>query len=128
MVLTILYDFSIYYWITTGRIIIMNGNEMRKNNIVRYKTASSSKDLGKFPDNCRKCYHGDLGTGLLFYCLKGHEPNKNCEDFKAVIDCNECKWHDWDWKMCDGFVGEAEYEVCLKGQELYGFECEYYDK
>ena len=47
MVFTILYDFSIYYWITTGGIIIMNGNEMKKNNIIRYKTTSPNKNSGK---------------------------------------------------------------------------------
>ena len=39
-----------------------------------------------------------------------------------MIDCSKCKYQTWDWYIDDGHYGD-EFEICTKGLEMYGDEC-----
>lgn len=45
---------------------------------------------------------------------------------KQWVDCGQCKFHDYEWDVNDGYGGE-EYEICEKGHELYPDFCKYFE-
>ena len=47
--------------------------------------------------------------------------------YRKVASCSDCKYHNYDWDIDDGYGGE-EYEVCDKGNDVtYGI-CEEWEE
>ena len=47
--------------------------------------------------------------------------------YRKLANCSNCKYHNYDWDINDGYGGE-EYEVCDKGNDVtYGI-CEEWEE
>ena len=52
---------------------------------------------------------------------------KELKVYRKVASCSDCKYHNYDWDIHDGYGGE-EYEVCDKGNDVtYGI-CEEWEE
>lgn len=40
--------------------------------------------------------------------------NHVLKEYRKIMSCNNCKYHNYDWDIDDGYGGD-EYEVCDKG-------------
>ena len=60
-----------------------------------------------------------------------HEENmelkKELRIYRKVASCSNCKYHDYDWDIDDGYGGE-EYEVCDKGNDVTDGICEEWEE
>lgn len=51
------------------------------------------------------------------------ELKKELKIYRKVASCSNCKYHNYDWDINDGYGGE-EYEVCDKGNDVTEGICE----
>lgn len=47
--------------------------------------------------------------------------------YRKVASCSNCKYHNYDWDIDDGYGGE-EYEVCDKGNDITEGICEEWEE
>lgn len=47
--------------------------------------------------------------------------------YRKVASCSNCKYHNYDWDIDDGYGGE-EYEVCDKGNDVTEGICEEWEE
>ena len=54
---------------------------------------------------------------------ENEELKKELRIYREVASCSNCKYHNYDWDINDGYGGE-EYEVCDKGNDVTEGICE----
>lgn len=52
---------------------------------------------------------------------------KELKVYRKVASCSNCKYHNYDWNIDDGYGGE-EYEVCDKGNDVTDGICEEWEE
>lgn len=48
---------------------------------------------------------------------------KELKVYRKIASCSNCRYHNYDWDINDGYGGE-EYEVCDKGNDVTDGICE----
>jgi len=69
-------------------------------------------------------YWSDKATEKIKELEKENEQlKKELKVYHKVARCSNCKYHNYDWDIDDGYGGE-EYEVCDKGNDVTEGICE----
>lgn len=45
------------------------------------------------------------------------ELKEELKTYRRIANCHNCKYHDYDWDVNDGYGGD-EYEYCRKGNDV----------
>ena len=75
-------------------------------------------------------YLSSLGYDLILVARdreRLQELKQELKVYRKVASCSNCKYHNYDWDINDGYGGE-EYEVCDKGNDVTNGICEEWEE
>ena len=82
---------------------------------------------GKFIVYCNSvdgCRIANYWNGLY---KENEQLKQELKVYRKVASCSNCKYHNYDWYIDDGYGGE-EYEVCDKGNDVTEGICEEWEE
>ena len=96
--------------ITTALNELNDENEQLKN-MVRHNYVEHKRCVNNYVDKIKEVEK------------ENEQLKSELKIYRNVANCGNCKYHDYDWDINDGYGGD-EYEVCDKGNDVTEGICE----